>query len=130
MTGNEAFFAAPILGDIVRTPDGVVGIVIRMVEANPWTEESLYRVVVRDGEGNISTWYDNVIQTVLARPELKSVTWYSGTSTAHRKTPVPMWVLLWTVPAREPGENPPRFLTQLHGSSQKKHCGTTIVTWS
>jgi len=45
-----------------------VGIVIRMVEANPWTEESLYRVVVRDGEGNISTWYDNVIQTVLERP--------------------------------------------------------------
>ena len=69
MIGTEAFFAAPILGDIVRTPDGVVGIVIRMVEANPWTEESLYRVVVRDGEGNISTWYDNVIQTVLARPE-------------------------------------------------------------
>jgi len=69
MTGTEAFYAAPILGDIVRTPDGTVGIVIRMVEANPWTEESLYRVVVRDGEGNISTWYDNVIQTVLARPE-------------------------------------------------------------
>ena len=69
MISNEAFFAAPILGDIVRTPDGIVGIVIRMVEANPWTEESLYRVVVRDGEGNISTWYDNVIQTVLARPE-------------------------------------------------------------
>ena len=69
MISNEAFFAAPILGDIVRTPDGVVGIVIRMVEANPWTEESLYRVVVRDGEGNISTWYDKVIQTVLARPE-------------------------------------------------------------
>ena len=69
MIGTEAFFAAPILGDIVRTPDGIVGIVIRMVEANPWTEESLYRVVVRDGEGNISTWYDNVIQTVLARPE-------------------------------------------------------------
>ena len=69
MTGTQAFYAAPLLGDIVRTPDGTVGIVIRMVEANPWTEESLYRVVVRDGEGNISTWYDNVIQTVLARPE-------------------------------------------------------------
>ena len=69
MIGTEVFYAAPLLGDIVRTPDGTVGIVIRMVEANPWTEESLYRVVVRDGEGNISTWYDNVIQTVLARPE-------------------------------------------------------------
>ncbi len=68
MTGNEAFFAAPILGDIVRTPDGTVGIVIRMVEANPWTEDSLYRVVVRDGEGNTATWYDNVIHTVLERP--------------------------------------------------------------
>ena len=68
MTGTQAFYAAPLLGDIVRTPDGTVGIVIRMVEANPWTEESLYRVVVRDGEGNISTWYDNVIQTVLERP--------------------------------------------------------------
>ena len=69
MISNEAFFAAPILGDIVRTPDGVVGIVIRMVEANPWTEESLYRVVVRDGEGNISRWYDSEIHMVLERPE-------------------------------------------------------------
>ena len=69
MTGTEAFYAAPLLGDIVRTPDGTVGIVIRMEEANPWTEDSLYRVVVRDGGGNIATWYDNVIQTVLARPE-------------------------------------------------------------
>jgi hypothetical protein len=68
MTGTQAFFAAPILGDIVRTPNGTVGIVIRMEEANPWTEESLYRVVVRDGEGNISRWYDSEIQTVLERP--------------------------------------------------------------
>ena len=69
MTGTEAFFAAPILGDIVRTPDGVVGIVIRMVEAHPWTEDSLYRVVVRDGEGNISRWYDSEIHMVLERPQ-------------------------------------------------------------
>ena len=69
MTGTEAFFAAPILGDIVRTPDGVVGIVVRMEEANPWTEESLYRVMVRDGEGTITTWYDNVINVVLERPQ-------------------------------------------------------------
>ena len=69
MTGTQAFFAAPILGDIVRTPDGVVGIVVRMEEANPWTEESLYRVMVRDGEGIITTWYDNVINVVLERPE-------------------------------------------------------------
>ena len=68
MTGTQAFYAAPLLGDIVRTPDGTVGIVIRMVEANPWTEESLYRVVVRDGEGNISRWYDSENQTVLERP--------------------------------------------------------------
>ena len=69
MTGTQAFFAAPILGDIVRTPDGTVGIVVRMEEANPWTEESLYRVMVRDGEGIITTWYDNVINVVLERPE-------------------------------------------------------------
>lgn len=69
MISNEAFFAAPILGDIVRTPDGVVGIVVRMEEANPWTEESLYRVMVRDGEGAITTWYDNVINVVLERPQ-------------------------------------------------------------
>ena len=69
MTGTQAFYAAPILGDIVRTPDGTVGIVIRMVEANPWTEDSLYRVVVRDGEGNISRWYDSEIHMVLERPQ-------------------------------------------------------------
>jgi hypothetical protein len=69
MIGTEAFYAAPLLGDIVRTPDGTVGIVIRMVEANPWTEDSLYRVVVRDGEGNISRWYDNEIHMVLERPQ-------------------------------------------------------------
>ena len=69
MTGTQAFYAAPLLGDIVRTPDGTVGIVIRMEEANPWTEDSLYRVVVRDGEGNISRWYDNEIHMVLERPQ-------------------------------------------------------------
>ena len=69
MTGTEALYAAPLLGDIVRTPDGTVGIVIRMVEANPWTEDSLYRVVVRDGEGNTITWYDNEIHMVLERPQ-------------------------------------------------------------
>jgi hypothetical protein len=69
MTGTQAFYAAPLLGDIVRTPNGTVGIVIRMEEANPWTEESLYRVMVRDGEGIITTWYDNVINVVLERPE-------------------------------------------------------------
>ena len=69
MIGTEAFYAAPLLGDIVRTPDGTVGIVIRMEEANPWTEDSLYRVVVRDGEGNISRWYDNEIHMVLERPQ-------------------------------------------------------------
>ena len=69
MTGTQAFYAAPLLGDIVRTPDGTVGIVIRMEEANPWTEDSLYRVVVRDGEGNTTTWYDNVIHMVWERPQ-------------------------------------------------------------
>ena len=69
MTGTQAFYAAPLLGDIVRTPNGTVGIVIRMEEANPWTEESLYRVMVRDGEGIITTWYDNVINVVLERPQ-------------------------------------------------------------
>ena len=69
MTGTQAFYAAPLLGDIVRTPDGTVGIVIRMVEANPWTEDSLYRVAVRDGEGNTITWYDNEIHMILERPQ-------------------------------------------------------------